>query len=187
MAIEIPKYKVIKKEANFEIRQYNTYITASVDVDEKNYNNATNQGFRYLADYIFGNNTKNSNISMTAPVLQEEKSSYEKIAMTSPVSTAKSKNIYIISFVMPSKYTIETLPIPNNHKVVLTKVPSFKAAVISFSGFVSEKIINQKTEELIKWVKQQKLNNSDQIQVARYNPPWTLWFLRRNEITMQLV
>lgn len=186
MAIEIPKYKVLKKERVFEIRQYDTYITASVKVDEKDYNNATNQGFRYIADYIFGNNTKKSNISMTAPVLQEEKSTSEKIAMTVPVSIAKDENIYKISFVMPSKYTLETLPVPNNRKVFLTKVPTFKAAVISFSGLVNEKIINKKTEELKKWVKQQKLKDTNLIQTARYNPPWTLWFLRRNEIIMKI-
>lgn len=185
MAIEIPKYKVLKKERNFEIRQYNAYITASVEVNEKSYSAATNQGFRYIADYIFGNNTKKSSISMTAPVLQEEKSSSEKIAMTSPVSTAKSKNIYIISFVMPSKYTLETLPLPNR-KVVLTKVPTFKAAVISFSGLVNEKIITKKTEELKNWVKEQKLKGTNLIQTARYDPPWTLWFLRRNELIMKI-
>jgi len=173
MAIEIPKYKVLKKERNFEIRQYNAYITASVEVNEKDYSAATNQGFRYIADYIFGNNTKKSSISMTTPVLQEEES--------------VSENTYKISFVMPSKYTLETLPLPNNHKVVLTKVPTFRAAVISFSGLVNEKIITKKTEELKNWVKKQKLKNTELIQTARYNPPWTLWFLRRNEIIMQIV
>lgn len=187
MSIEIPKYKVLKKERNFEIRQYNAYITASVEVNEKDYNAATNQGFRYIADYIFGNNTKKSSISMTAPVLQEEKTTSEKIAMTVPVNIAKGENIYKISFVMPSKYTLETLPIPNNRKVVLTRVPTFRAAVISFSGLVNEKIITKKTEELKNWVKKQKLKDTELIQTARYNPPWTPWFLRRNEIIMQLL
>jgi ATP-dependent Zn protease len=186
MAIEIPKYKVIKREGNCELRQYDTYITASVEVNGKDYNIATSQGFRYLADYIFGNNTKRSNISMTAPVLQEEKPVSEKITMTAPVSIIKGENTYKISFVMPNKYTLETLPLPNNSKVILTKVSTFKAAVISFSGLLNEKIITKKTEELKKWIKLQKLKDTNVIQIARYNPPWTLWFLRRNEILINL-
>jgi len=88
---------------------------------------------------------------------------------------------------MPSKYSLKTLPIPNNHKVVLTKVLPFRAAVITFSGFVNENIINKKKEELKKWVKQENLNAGDSFQVARYNPPWTPWFLRRNEVIVKIV
>lgn len=114
---------------------------------------------------------------MTAPVLQEEKPVSEKIAMTVPVSAIKSNNIYKISFVMLSKYTLETLPLPNNRRVTLFKVPSFRAIVVSFSGFVNEKIIIKKTEELKIWIKKQKLENMGVIQIARYDPPWTLLFL----------
>lgn len=187
MAIETPKYKVLKKEGNCELRQYDAYITASVEVGGKDYSAATNQGFGYIADYIFGNNTKKDSISMTAPVLQEAKPVSEKIAMTAPVVTTKNEHVYKISFVMPSKYTLRTLPQPNNHKVVLTEVPSFRAAVLSFSGFVNEKTINKKTEELKNWIKEQKIKTTGLVQTARYNPPWTLWFLRRNEIIMQVV
>ena len=87
---------------------------------------------------------------------------------------------------MPSEYSLGTLPRPNNQKVVLEKVPSFKAAVITFSGFVNKKIINSKTEELKKWIKQENLDAIDLVQVARYDPPWTLWFLRRNEILIKV-
>jgi ATP-dependent Zn protease len=186
MAIEIPKYKVLKKEGKCELRQYDAYITASVDIKGKDYDAATNQGFSAIADYIFGNNTKKDSISMTAPVLQETKAASEKIAMTAPVVTTKNENVYKISFVMPSKYTLKTLPRPNNDEVILTEVPSFKAAVITFSGLVNEKTISRKTEELRKWIEREKLKTTGLIQTARYDPPWTLWFLRRNEIITEV-
>ena len=124
---------------------------------------------------------------MTAPVLQEDIPAFEKVAMTAPVSTSKKGNKYKISFVMPGKYSLETLPLPNNHKVVLTKISPFRAAVITFSGFVSENIINKKTQELKKWIKQENLDATGSVQVARYNPPWTPWFLRRNEIIISII
>lgn len=186
MAIETPKYRVLKKEGKFELREYNSYITASVEIETKDYDQATNQGFGNIADYIFGNNTSKDSIPMTAPVLQESKPASEKIAMTAPVVTIKDNNVFKISFVMPSKYTMKTLPQPNNPKVILTEVPSFKAATITFSGVVNEKTINTKTEELSNWIDEQKLKSTNVAQIARYNPPWTLWFLRRNEIIIKL-
>lgn len=186
MSIETPKYKVLKKLANCELRQYAPYITASVEIIESDYDAATNQGFGYIADYIFGNNTKKDSISMTAPVLQEVKITSEKIAMTTPVVTTKNANRYKISFVMPSKYSLATLPKPNNPNIILTETPAFKAAVITFSGLVNEKTINAKTEELKNWIKENNIKSTDLVQVARYNPPWTLWFMRRNEVIIKL-
>lgn len=186
MPIETPKYKVLKKEKNYELRQYNSYITASVLINERDYDKATNQGFGYLADYIFGNNTKKVNISMTAPVLLETQFESEKIAMTTPVITSKNKNTYKISFVMPSKYGMKTLPQPNNKSVTISEIQSFKAVAITFAGTVNKKIISTKTNELKKWAIDQKLKSTNIIQVAQYNPPWTLWFLRRNEVIMRL-
>lgn len=186
MAIETPKYKVLKKEKKYEIRQYDTYITASVEIEEKDYDKATSRGFGYIADYIFGNNTKKASIVMAAPVMQDSKPVSEKISMTAPVVTTKENNVFRISFVMPSKYSLKNLPQPNNNEVTLTEVPSFKAAVISFSGLVNKKTIDANTEELKTWIKVNKLKSKNLVQVARYNPPWTLWFLRKNEIIMQL-
>ena len=185
MAIETPTYKVLKSDGKFQLREYNGYISASVEVNAKDYSTATNIGFRLVADYIFGNNTKKDKVSMTAPVFQEVNTS-EKISMTAPVITSQNKNTYKISFVMPKQYTLKTLPLPNNHKVVLSENPPYRTAVISFSGFVNEKTILKKTEELKAWIIKEKLKIKGTVQTARYDPPWTPWFLRRNELQIKI-
>ena len=133
MAIEIPKYKILKKDGRFELRDYDDFIVAKVKVEAEKYDYATNVGFGILADFIFGNNIKRMKISMTAPVSQEDISS-EKIAMTAPVSVeAPRRHIYTVSFTMPHHYTLENLPIPNNKTISFEKVPSHKAAAVKFS------------------------------------------------------
>ena len=182
MAIEIPRYEVIKKEGSFELREYNDFIIAKVEVNAKSYDEAANTGFKLLADFIFGNNTKRAKISMTAPVGEEEISS-ERIAMTAPVKVEAVKDhTYVISFNMPKRYLLENLPVPNNKAVTFEKVPSHKVAVLRFSGFINERILKKKTNELQTWITEQKINPQGNFSSARYNPPWTLWFLRRNEI-----
>ena len=186
MAIETPTYKIVKKEKIFELREYNSYIIAKVQVKAKKYDEATTMGFRLLADFIFGNNTKKTKISMTAPVIQQQDSS-EKIAMTTPVTVESIKNcIYTISFTMPKKYSLKDLPIPNNKDVSFEEIQAFKAAVIRFSGFVNEKTNLEKTEELKNWLKKNKIQPQGNFQTARYDPPWTPWFLRRNEVVVQI-
>ena len=107
--VEKPDYKVIQSEQNIEIRQYEPMIIAEVEVDGKR-EDAIRDGFRLIADYIFGNNTVEQNISMTAPVQQKEN---QKIAMTSPVQQQLAGKSWQISFVMPSKYNMDSLPVPN--------------------------------------------------------------------------
>jgi hypothetical protein len=186
MAIEIPQYEVLTKEGAFELRLYKDYVKAEVSIKADDYSKAINEGFRIIADFIFGNNTKRQQISMTAPVIQSVQPS-EHIAMTAPVNvTPGSNNVYTISFIMPSKYTLSTLPVPNNKQVTIKKVAAFKAAVIRFSGFVNDKIITKKTSELEAWTIKNKLKASKEKDVARYDPPWTPWFFRRNEIIIHL-
>lgn len=114
--IEEPAYTVIERKDGYEIRQYAPYIVAKTTVTG-DYNQATSEGFRIIADYIFGNNTKSESISMTTPVLENEVQS-EKISMTTPVlENTESSGKRTIAFVLPSKYTMDTLPTPNNHAV----------------------------------------------------------------------
>jgi len=191
MATEEPKYNVIKKSAPFELRAYAPKIIAETAVSG-DLDAASSAGFKLIADYIFGNNTApaggNEKISMTAPVTMESvPNQSKKISMTAPVSMAQAGgqgefNQWRMHFVMPSEYTMDTLPKPNNPAVTLREIPKSHYAVYRFSWFASEEKVAQKTKELLAWMKSNNITPTGKAELARYNPPWTLPFLRRNEI-----
>jgi hypothetical protein len=186
MAIETPKYDVLQKEGNFEIRQYKGYITASVEV-KSNYRDAWNSGFRILADYIFGKNKSKTYIAMTAPVTEQDITN-EKIDMTAPVTSTvvdRDKK-YIISFSMPAKYTMENLPEPMNKQIKLQKVKPYKAAALTFRGYMNEKSATNKEADLRSWMRRNNLSTRSTLILAQYNPPWILGPFRRNEIIAKL-
>ncbi|MEI7632558.1 MAG: heme-binding protein, partial [bacterium] len=140
------------------------------------------------ADYIFGNNTKNSKIAMTAPVTIQKPSTSEKIAMTAPVTTAKlDDQKYVISFTMPASYTLEDLPKPNNESVIIKTMPAHEVVAIEFSGYTSEGDIEKKSNELSEWANNKHINIASQPTVLRYDPPWKPGFLRRNEVCFNVV
>jgi hypothetical protein len=177
VGIEKPKYVVIEEKGNCQIRQYEPYITAETLVDS-DFDKAGNIAFNKLYKYISGNNRKKESIAMTAPVNQQS----EKIAMTAPVNQQKSEGKYIVSFTMPSKYTLETLPEPLDFSIVLRQVPAQKVAAIRYSGTWSQKkYIKQKTE-IEQFIRQKELKVTGEDVFARYDPPFQLWFLRRNEV-----
>lgn len=186
MAYEEPKYDVLEKSDAFELRAYKPIIVAEALV-EGSMDEASNKGFKLIADYIFGNNKSRAGgsekISMTVPVTMEPKS--EKINMTAPVSMQEAAGKWRMYFVMPSKYTLETLPVPNNSEVKLRQVESKKFAVVRFSGLVGEEKVAKKTEELLEWLQAKQIKPSGAPELARYNAPWTLPFLRRNEVMVQ--
>ncbi len=192
MATEEPKYNVIKKSASFELRSYAPQIIAetivSGDLDA-----ASSAGFKLIADYIFGNNTAlaggNEKISMTALVTMEPTTNNQskKISMTAPVTIEQADgqgefNQWRMHFVMPSEYTMNTLPKPNNPAVTLREIPNRHYAVNRFSWFAGEEKVVEKTNELLAWMKTNNITPTGRPEIARYNPPWTLPFLRRNEI-----
>lgn len=184
MAIETPKYSILKSSGRIERRKYEEYITASIEIEADSYNSASTKAFRVLADYIFGNNTKNTKISMTAPVISKKISTSEKIAMTAPVIATKLDiQTYVISFTMPSSFSMEELPRPNNSLVHLGTIPSHEEVVIAFSGYTTDTAIAKMTEELQVWASQNQINFVGKPLVSRYDPPWKLGFFRRNEIS----
>ena len=186
MAIESPSYKVLKHDGKFELRQYSGYITANVRVESANHNDAGNRAFGYLADYIFGNNTVKGSIAMTAPVTTQKETS-EKIAMTVPVDTKKiSTDNYVVSFTMPSSYTMKSLPRPNNSNVSLKETGPYKAAALKFGGYTSENKVQEKIAELKRWCKLQKLSTVGNAVVSRYDAPWKPGFMRHNEISFRV-
>jgi hypothetical protein len=187
MATEEPKYSLIEKDGAFEVRAYDSKLIAEVVV-EGEMSEATSQGFRLIADFIFGNNTalsgKSEKISMTAPVTVENRS--EKIAMTAPVAIQSKQKGWRVWFVMPSHFTLATLPKPNNPLVVIKPIAAKRYAVVRFSGWVDDEKMQAKLKDLSAWLTVKKLTSKGQPELARYNPPWTLPFLRRNEVMLEI-
>jgi hypothetical protein len=183
MATEEPSYTVIEQAGDFELRAYSPMIVAETQVSGP-MDGASSSGFRLIADYIFGNNTSraggNEKISMTAPVTMTPES--ETISMTAPVGMEQTGTQWRVYFVMPRQYTLSTLPKPNNPAVSLREVTATNYAVIRFSGLVGEKKRAAKTAELMTWLDSKGITPIGQPELARYNPPWTLPFLRRNEV-----
>ena len=180
--VETPDYTVSKKSGNLEIREYGSTIVAEVTVEGER-DEAIQRGFRIIADYIFGNNLSSAKLAMTAPVTQQ---SSEKIAMTAPVIQQANGQSWNVRFVMPSKYTIETLPKPVNAQVALIEVPAKRFAVIRFSGFASQEALDKQEAQLRAFMAEGGLIAANVPQYAFYNAPWTLPFMRRNEIMMEI-
>ncbi len=192
MATEEPKFESLRLEDNIEIRRYVPVIVAETFVDG-DMDSATRHGFQRIADYIFGNNER---IAMTVPVVAEPQDKAEKIAMTVPVSIKPQEAAatrmagaqrWRIHFVMPSQYTLATLPKPLNPAIGLREIPARTYAVLTYSGSNTASTVQERTDQLLAWLQAQGIAPIGQPQLARYNPPWTLPFLRRNEIQQEIV
>ena len=179
MAVEEPAFQSILQVGDFEIRDYPALVVAEVSVTGEA-SEAANQGFRILAGYIFGGNTRKQQVAMTAPVSRQPAG--EQIPMTAPVAETRAADAWIIRFNMPAGSTLETLPEPNDSRVHLRVEPPTRFAVIRFSGYARQGPVEEKTAELKAWMVRRKLAEAGPPTLAQYNPPWTLWFLRRNEV-----
>jgi len=186
MAIEEPKYTVIEASEKFELRAYKPMILAETRVGG-DMDDAGTAGFKVIANYIFGNNTASESaknkIKMTAPVSMKLES--EQINMTAPVSMQAKNGQWLVHFVMPEKYTLSTLPTPNNPAVIIREVPARNYAAIRFSGFAGPIKVDRKIAELMVWLKDKGITPISEPEMARYDAPWVLPFLRRNEIMVQ--
>lgn len=178
-AIEETKFKVIESEGNFELRQYSPHIVAETFV-EADFSKAGNEAFNRLAGYINGQNRRKQTIPMTAPVSQE--ADFEKIPMTAPVNQEGAGEKWRFTFLMPAKYTLETLPEPLDSRVALRKVPERLVAALKYSGTWSKSRYEEKKKQLMEWIEKHGLKQVGEPIFARYNPPFTPWFLRRNEV-----
>lgn len=170
MAFEEPKYTILSKLEHIEIRQYQEYLVAQAEV-EGSRDQAGSNGFKILAAYIFGNNKEKDNISMTAPVVQTE---------------TKGDRKWVIQFMMPSKFAMSTLPSPKDQRVHFKQIPARKIAAITYSGRWSETNYNENLEILNREIKKANLKPKGVPLWARYNSPFTPWFLRKNEILIEL-
>ena len=179
MAIEEARFTVLEKDKEFELRQYEPQVVAETLV-EGNFEEVGSQGFRRLFAYISGNNLKTQSIPMAAPVTQE--AGGEKITMTAPVGQERVGEKWRITFLMPLQYTMETLPTPLDPNIVLKVIPGRLMATIRYSGTWSKGNFEENETQLLAWIAQHGLKPVGEPVWARYNPPFTPWFMRRNEV-----
>ncbi len=179
MATEEAPYTVIKADDIFELREYAPQVLAEIIVDG-DLEGAGNKAFRPLFRYISGDNKSRGKIAMTAPVSQEQTG--EKISMTAPVSQQSVQGKWAVSFMMPASYTMETLPTPDDPNIKLRQVPARRVAAVRYSGFWSEEKYLLNKDKLGKWIKDNRFTVTGEPVWARYNAPFTPWFMRRNEI-----
>ena len=179
LAVEEAKYTVAMQQDSLEIRDYSPSIVAEVIVNG-GFEDASGAAFRKLFNYISGDNSGRDKIAMTTPVAQ--KAGPEKIAMTSPVGQRKSGENWAVSFMMPAVYTMDSIPLPDDPSVILREVPAHRAAAIRYSGTWSEKGYKKQLAILQEWMQAENLEAAGEPVWARYNAPFTPWFMRRNEI-----
>jgi len=181
MAIDEPAYTVARAYDAFEVRNYEPYIVAETVV-AGTAADAGNEGFRILAAYIFGANKGSRKIAMTAPVTEVP----VKIAMTAPVAQSARADGYVVQFAMPREWTLESLPEPTDARVALRAVPARKIAVVRYSGTWSQGGYEEHLKQLQADVAKEGLRWHGEPGWARYDPPWKPWFMRRNEIWLEL-
>lgn len=190
-SLEEPSYTVIEQKRGYEVRQYDPYIVAETVVSSSEYNRDLNQGFRAVAGYIFGDNTSQEKISMTTPVLEQpgnqNNKGSEKIAMTVPVLEGQSDSATrTVAFVLPSTYTLDTLPTPNNKAVNLREVDGRKVAVLRFTWYATPARVASKKAWLLGQLEQDRFTVVGEPQAAFYNPPLSMPLVLRNEILIEV-
>ncbi|KAF6165919.1 hypothetical protein GIB67_012816 [Kingdonia uniflora] len=190
--LETVKFTVLSRTEEYEIREIEPYFIAETTMGESGFDfNGSSQAFNALAGYLFGKNTKNDRMEMTTPVITRKgQSDGEKMEMTTPVITTLSgdKDKWQMSFVMPSKYGAN-LPSPKDDSVRIKEVPGKLVAVSAFSGFVTDeevKVRETKLRNVLRRDNQFQIKKDALVEVAQYNPPFTLPFARRNEIALKV-
>lgn len=186
MAIEEPAYQILRQTPDFELRRYEPHLLAEVEV-RGDFDEVGGEAFRILAGYIFGDNQGESRIAMTAPVSQQPVGT--RIEMTAPVSqqpTGAAADTYVVSFVMPARFTLATLPVPSNPRVRLREQPARLMAVHRYSGSWAESGYRKHESRLLDALGAAGLTPLGQPIYARYNSPFSLPFLRRNEVMVEV-
>jgi hypothetical protein len=190
MAVEEPDYRVVRTFSDFELRRYPPYAIAETEVAGP-FDEAGNRAFRILAGYIFGDNRADTKIEMTAPVSQRPATGGgERIEMTAPVvqrpASGTEGETFLVSFVMPDRYTLDTLPEPIDSRVRLREEPGKLMAVRRYSGRWTEKSYRENEARLLSAVEEAGLKPLAAPVYARYNSPFSLWFMRRNEVMVEV-
>ncbi len=178
-------YELVRRYPDFELRSYPSHVVAQVNISGS-FSDAGNRAFRALFGYISGDNRSKKSVAMTAPVIQSVAG--EKIAMTAPVVQRPGSDAgeYVVAFVLPKEMTIETAPAPANSEVEIRSVAAGLAAAVTFSGRWSESSYEDRRARLLDAVRSAGLHPTSPARFARFDPPFKPWFLRRNEVVVDV-
>jgi effector-binding domain-containing protein len=179
--VENTEYTVLESKSEYEVRLYPAHIVAQTTV-QGSYKEALNEGFRIVAGYIFGGNTKKEGIAMTAPVIEKS----ESIAMTAPVMATVDGELHVIAFGMPKSYTLDTLPVPTDSRVKIVTMPEKKMAAVRFSWIRTDSRVMSKKQQLLDVLKRDKITVIGAPQYAGYNAPWTPPWMTKNEVLVEI-
>ena len=184
LAYEEPAYRVIKTYPAFELRQYDAYVVAETQVAGA-FDDVGSQAFRRLFRYISADKRPQGKISMTTPVIQQPIAADENPGDdgSAPADTGTS---YRFAFVMPAEYALDDLPKPDNLTIQLSSIPARMMAARRYSGTWSEERYRKNQQQLLEAVEAAGLKTLGTPIFARYNAPFSLWFLRRNEVLIEV-
>jgi len=182
---EQPKYRVIEAlGGEVEVREYAGRVAAEITVDAHTYNEARSESFNALAGYIFGKNKQRQSIAMTSPVEINPKG--RSVAMTSPVEVNARGGLMTMRFFIPAAYSLVELPQPTDPRVKLVEVPPETVAALRYSGSTMDANTKAKTVALLDRLKSSQWKVAGPSRAFFYNPPWTIPFLRRNEVFVEI-
>lgn len=192
--VEKTEYSVLEVRKDYEVRLYPAHIVAQTTV-KGSYKEALNEGFRIVAGYIFGGNTKKQSIAMTAPVVEQKvarktapatESASESISMTAPVMATIEGESHTIAFGMPRSYTLDTLPTSDDSRIQIVMIPERKMAAIRFSWYRTDSRVQSKKQELLNALGKDGVTVIGTPQYAGYSAPWTPPWMTRNEVMVEV-
>ena len=184
--VEETSYTVVARDGDIELRNYAAYVSVETTVGG-DFEEAGNRAFRRLFDYISGENRSRQKIEMTAPVTASAAAgASETIDMTAPVLASESGRGWSYAFVLPAGYTIDDAPLPLRDDVRLALNEARQVAVLTFSGSWKHSAFEENLARLRGWIEERQLATASSPRFAGYDPPWTLPFLRRNEILIDI-
>ncbi len=179
---ELPQYDVVEKDGDFEIREYAPQLVAEITMGGERCDAAT-RGFRVLADFIFGNNSHDKPVNMTAPVVQEE---VQRLAGRSLFPVNSDEDVWIVRFMMPSEFTQETLPKPDDERIHIATLPGHRTVSVTFTGLWTDSNLEGHFVKLQQFIADHKLQTTGKPVYAFYDDPFTWPWSRRNEIIVTL-